>query len=172
MKKKLIIYELNELPYKLFKNFITNYPNSNLAKIYNEGSLTITDTDDGGELHPWSTWPTFHMGVNNKLHNYQYLNQDVHKDDIFRPIWDELLAKNFTIGIYGLLQSRISDVLNKKIKFYIPDTFNSDSKCIPEKLNPIQNFNDLLLSNYLFIKVKFSEIIFNYLKLLKEGFFK
>ena len=73
MKKKLILYELNEIPHKLLINFIKSYPNSYLSRIYEEGSLVKTYSDDKGELHPWSTWPTFHMGVNNSLHKYRYL---------------------------------------------------------------------------------------------------
>ena len=34
---------------------------------------------DEGELHPWSTWPTVHRGVNNNLHKIRFINQDLKK---------------------------------------------------------------------------------------------
>ena len=64
--RKLIIYELNEIPQKLLEDFILSRPNSSLSYIYKEGVFTKTISSDIGELHPWSTWPTFYRGVDNK----------------------------------------------------------------------------------------------------------
>ena len=66
--QKLIIYELNEVPVKVLKKYINNFPHSNLSYIYKNGIFHKTNTTDDGELHPWSTWPTVHRGVNNKIH--------------------------------------------------------------------------------------------------------
>ena len=73
---KLIIYELNELPLKLLKDYIELKPKSAIAEIYKNGFLNVTNSSDNGELHPWSTWPTFYRGVNNKLHKIRFINQD------------------------------------------------------------------------------------------------
>ena len=61
-KKSLIIYELNEIPKKVIENFVNKYPTSNLAKLCNNQGFSETFTNDSGELHPWSSWPTFHRG--------------------------------------------------------------------------------------------------------------
>ena len=60
---KLIIYELNEIPRKLFDLYVNKFPNSSFAEIANKGIVLNTITKDIGELHPWSTWPTVHRGV-------------------------------------------------------------------------------------------------------------
>ena len=60
--KKLIIYELNECPEKLLNDYIELKPKSSIAAIYKLGFLKKTKTEDSGELHPWSTWPTFYRG--------------------------------------------------------------------------------------------------------------
>ena len=65
----LIIYELNEVPEKLLKKYINDRPHSNFAKLYKSGIFKITTTNDDGELHPWSTWPSLHRGVPNFVHN-------------------------------------------------------------------------------------------------------
>ena len=76
-KRKIILYELNEVPKKLVDFYVNKNPNSALAFISNEGINLDTITMDEGELHPWSTWPTVHRGVNNNLHNIRYINQDL-----------------------------------------------------------------------------------------------
>ena len=66
--KKLIIYELNEVPIRVLEKYLLTNPKSNLSYICKSGVLKKTVTFDDGELHPWSTWPTVHRGVNNKIH--------------------------------------------------------------------------------------------------------
>ena len=74
---KLILYELNEVPVKLLNFYTTLKPNSNFNYLINSGKLKPTITNDIGELHPWSTWPTVHRGVNNNIHNIRFINQDL-----------------------------------------------------------------------------------------------
>ena len=62
--KRLLIYELNEVPKKIVIDFIKKRPSSTLAKIIKEGSFLETYASDQEELHPWSTWPTVYRGVN------------------------------------------------------------------------------------------------------------
>ena len=76
-KMKLIIYELNEIPRKLFDFYINKFPNSSFAEIANKGIILNTITKDIGELHPWSTWPTVHRGVYNDVHKIYSINQDL-----------------------------------------------------------------------------------------------
>ena len=78
-ESSLIIYELNEIPQKVLVHYIRHKPKSFLAKICREMSFAETITTDKGELHPWSSWPTFHRGVNNEVHKIKYLNQDLVK---------------------------------------------------------------------------------------------
>ena len=57
-------------------------------ELISSGHLVSTICTNKGELHPWSTWPTFHRGVTNTLHNINYINQDLSEiNSIYPPIW-------------------------------------------------------------------------------------
>ncbi len=144
--KRLLIYELNEVPRKIVVDFIKKRPSSTLAKIIKEGCFLETYTSDQEELHPWSTWPTVYRGVNNKLHNIRYINQDLTSaDKKYPPVWQILEKNNIDIGIFGTLQS-YPPRSSKNYHFYIPDTFAPNKKTYPESLNSFQDFN-LQLAN-------------------------
>ena len=93
MKNKLIIYELNEFPRKLLNYYVKLKPYSNLSKLKKYGSVLNTFTTDKGELHPWSTWPTFYRGVDNTIHKITF-NQEREFDKKYPPIWEILLKIN------------------------------------------------------------------------------
>ena len=78
-KTKILIYELNEVPRKLFELYVEKYPNSAFSYFKKKGLVLDTFTKDDGELHPWSTWPTVHRGVYNFDHEIRFINQDLNK---------------------------------------------------------------------------------------------
>lgn len=143
--ERLIIYELNEVPPKLLNYFIKINPNSNLAKLTKKSEYFITYTKDDGELHPWSTWPTVHRGVNNYIHNIRFINQDLSLSKDYPPIWEILLNNNKKIGIFGSLQS-YPPLKGSNVSFYVPDTFAPSAECFPSELNDFQDFNLKLVS--------------------------
>lgn len=146
--KKLLIYELNEIPQKLLEDYILFKPNSSLSYIYKKGVFKKTVSSDIGELHPWSTWPTFYRGVDNTKHCLKFINQDkTFADKKFPPVWDLLYRNKVSIGIFGSLQSYPPPKKNKYIKFYLPDTFSPDAKSIPRDLEIFQEFNLSVVKN-------------------------
>ena len=145
--KKLLIYELNELPNELLLDYIKIKPASTISQLYKDGTFKITKTFDQGELHPWSTWPTFYRGVNNNLHRIQFINQDkTFAEKNYPPIWNILAKKGISIGIFGSLQSYPPPNL-ENINFYLPDTFAPKSDAIPDNLRIFQEFNLNLVGN-------------------------
>ena len=146
MINKLIIYELNELPRKLLNYYIKLRPESNLAYICDKGINLNTFTTDKGELHPWSTWPTFYRGVDNSIHKIKYINQDKEIAKNYPPVWEILAKKNISIGIFGTLQS-YPPLKGENIKFYLPDTFAPSAEAYPNFLNRFQKFNLTVCSN-------------------------
>jgi len=143
MKKKLILYELNEVPRKLLEHYIKERPHSALAKLVSEGYLFDTLTNDEGELHPWSTWPSLHRGVYNDKHGIKYINQDLTCANEFKPIWQILSENGKDVGVFGSLQS-YPPVLNQFVKFYLPDTFAPDFNSFPDEIEEFQKFNLLM----------------------------
>ena len=86
-KPKILLYELNEVPRRLLDLYVDRKPNSALSEIVKNGIIFNTNTKDQGELHPWSTWPTVHRGVNNQTHNIRFINQDLNGPSKYKPIW-------------------------------------------------------------------------------------
>ena len=139
-KKSLIIYELNEIPKKVLEKYISKNPKSNLAKLCKINGYSETFTSDSGELHPWSSWPTFHRGVNCQKHKIKFLNQDISKASKFPPIWQRLKDEGFSIGIFGSLQS-FPPLKGDNVKFFLPDTFAPYPNAYPKYLEDFQSFN-------------------------------
>jgi len=140
MKKTLILYELNEVPEKVIREYIKIRPHSYLAKLISKSEFLLTFTDDVGELHPWSTWPTVHRGVPNFIHNIRFINQDLTCAKKYPPIWEVLASMGISIGIFGSLQS-YPPLKGKNFKFYVPDTFAPNKTCYPKYLSDFQEFN-------------------------------
>lgn len=139
-KKRLLCYELNEVPWKVFDKYIELRPNSFFAKNLRHFQQLTTSTKDSGELHPWSTWPTMHRGVSNDEHNIRYINQSLVEAEAYPPVW-EILAKNgITIGVFGSLQS-FPVYEHANTLFYLPDTFSPAADSFPKSIQPFQKFN-------------------------------
>ncbi len=138
--KKLILYELNEVPLKLLKHYSEVRPHSNISYLLNQGNILKTTTDDKGELHPWSTWPTVHRGVTNETHKINFINQDLSIAKKWPPIWEKLARTKISIGIFGSLQS-FPPYIHENTKFYLPDTFSPTPEAYPKDLEAFQKFN-------------------------------
>src|SRR6516165_8432903 len=141
--KRLIVYELNEVPIKIFNWFVQRNSNgSNVASLMRNGRIINTITEDSGHLSPWITWPTMHRGVTNANHgifdfgqNLKFINQD------YPPIWEFLAKGGLRVGMFGSLHTYPlpSDLDN--YAFYVPDTFAAGPECFPDKFTAFQEFN-------------------------------
>tara|TARA_Y100001968_G_scaffold192852_1_gene176811 strand:+ start:844 stop:2214 length:1371 start_codon:yes stop_codon:yes gene_type:complete len=138
--KGLVLYELNEVPRRLIDLYVNKRPNSTIAKIAKSSSIVNTYSNDIGELHPWTTWPTVHRGVTNKIHKIQFINQDLTFASKWPPIWEILAKKGIPIGVFGSLQS-YPPLNNDKTLFYLPDTFAPSPDAIPTSLEKFQSLN-------------------------------
>jgi hypothetical protein len=140
--KKLILYELNEVPLKLFRWFISAYPHSAIAGLFRDGAVIETYTEDEGHLSPWITWPTLHRGVTNSCHNIYDFGQDLNvANHLYPPIWDLIARSQRTVGIFGSLHSYPLPHDLTNYSFYVPDTFAAGPECFPADLTTFQAFN-------------------------------
>lgn len=139
--KKLIIYELNEIPPKLLNLYCSLKPNSTIAKLTKKGRFIKTYTNDYGELHPWTTWPTVHRGIGREIHQISFLNQPLVNLKKYPPVWDILQKNNISTGIFGSLHSYKKKYNSKYISFHLPDTFAPDPKASHSGLKLFQEFN-------------------------------
>lgn len=135
---RVILYELNEVPWKIIDIFVKKYPKSTLAEILNHSLQYTTVTKDSGELHPWTTWPSFHRGVYNNDHNICFLNQEIKTP--YKPTWEILSDHKLPVGVFGSLQSWPVPKKGAYV-FYVPDTFAQTSETHPKSVQPFQKFN-------------------------------
>tara|TARA_B100000242_G_C43051812_1_gene491484 strand:- start:2232 stop:3623 length:1392 start_codon:yes stop_codon:yes gene_type:complete len=165
----LVVYELNEVPKKVLDYYISRRPKSNLSRLCKTGLFKITYTNDEGELHPWSTWPSVHRGVTNGKHNIKFLNQDKNCAKSYPPIWEILEKSGLTIGIFGSLQT-YPPYKSKNVDFFVPDTFAPASSSIPTDLELFQRFNlSLARKNKAYAgNIKILDLI-NLFKIIKKG---
>lgn len=137
---RLLCYELNEVPWRVIDRYVAGRPGSNVARLLKRSAQITTRTTDSGELHPWSTWPTMHRGVNNDAHHIRFINQDLSVAKQTPPVWQIMVANGKSVGLVGCLQSyppsRDSDVL-----FHVPDTFAPGPETHPTKYVPFQSIN-------------------------------
>jgi len=139
---KVILFELNEVPYKVIHHFCKLYPGSNLAKVLSKGRKYETYAEDQGHLSPWITWPTVHRGVTNEKHFISDFGQDLNEQERRYPaIWNLLAKKGIKIGLFGSLHTYPVPGNIENFSFYVPDTFAAGSECFPKKLETFQKFN-------------------------------
>lgn len=137
---KIIVYELNELPWRVLDRYLSEAPNGPFARLVSESAAYTTITPDEGELSPWITWPTLHRGVDSSIHGLKFLNQDKSCSSQWPPIWEILQHNGITTGVFGSLQSFPPANSNMSL-FHIPDTFSPSPITQPKYVSSFQAFN-------------------------------
>ena len=147
MKKRLVLFELNEVPVRVLDLFVAEFPKSSLAQLLATGAYVKTTSVDSGNLSPWITWPTLHRGVDNTKHGLTSFGQPLQKTGgEFPPIWQLLAANGLSVGVFGSLHSYPIPADTNNYSFYIPDTFASGPECIPTSIAAFQAFNLAMVS--------------------------
>ena len=140
--KKVVFYELNEVPRKVLVDYTQANPRSALAQIYRHSDFYETVTADKGHLSPWITWPTLHRGVTNEKHLIQNFGQDLAEVNQEYPAYTELLSRHgVKVGVFGSLHTYPLPADVSRYAFYVPDTFANGSECFPDDLTCFQDFN-------------------------------
>ena len=135
----LIIYELNEVPRKIFEHFSHISPESSWALFFNKAKKFETIAADVGHLSPWTTWPTVHRGVRDSEHEIKDFGQSLGKvNKEYPPLWELLANNDLNVGLFGSLHSFPVPKNLNGYKFYVPDTFAAGSECFPKKLSIFQ----------------------------------
>lgn len=143
----MIVYELNEVPKRIFTFYADAFPSSTFAYLLKHSALFATRAPDLGHLSPWITWPTMHRGVSNVDHEISDLGQDLAQVNKEFPAIQNLLADNgVRVGVFGSLHSYPLPKNLDNYAFYVPDTFAAGEECFPEKLSHFQAFNLSMVS--------------------------
>ncbi len=142
IKRKILLCELNEVPMRVFSHFAEKHPDSNLANILPASTFAKTLTTDEGHLHPWTTWPTLHRGVNNLHHKIKDFGENLtDQNEQYPSIWDILAKAGIKVGVFGSIHSYPLPPNYRDFSFYLPDIFANSDECYPETLRPFHSFN-------------------------------
>lgn len=139
MGRRVLLYELNEVPWEIVDLYVAARPRSNLSKLLPRALLRTTVDDDAVELMPWRTWPTFHTSLHTADHNSYDQGQD---PGTFRgtPLWQAADDAGARVGLFGLLQSWPPTPFRSG-GFYVPDSFARTPDTFPPSLRRFQAFN-------------------------------
>ena len=139
--RKIIFFELNEVPWRIIDYYTQKYPDSALAQKLPQCDQYETHAVDS-VLSPWITWATLHRGVAATHHQIHHFNQNLNRiNQQFPPICQILSSNGIRTGVFGSLHSYpLPDNLNN-YSFYVPDSFATNSECFPEYLSIFQEFN-------------------------------
>jgi len=139
--KKIILFELNEVPLRVIDQFCAWRPASNLALTLPLCRQHQTYAEDS-KLSPWTTWSTLHRGVVDRKHTIHEFGQDlVEINEQFPQIWEILQRQGVSVGVCGSLHTYPLPEGVAKYDFFIPDTFAAGPECFPELLTTFQDFN-------------------------------
>ena len=141
-QRKIILFELNEVPWRVMNDFCQKFPNTFLAKNISKCYKYETVTPDAGELSPWITWPTLHRGVSNEKHHISDFNQDLTAVNKSYPsVWEILQRNGVKTGVCGSMHSSPPPANYREYSFFIPDPFATTKDAHPKYVETFQDFN-------------------------------
>lgn len=142
MDKRIILFELNEVPLRIIDQYCIWRPESALARYLPHCYQYETYAEDIGHLSPWKTWPTVHRGVTNERHMITDFGQDLSEQNKeFPPVWDILAKNGVKPGICGSLHTYPPPKNFENYAFFLPDTFAAGTESFPPELELFQKFN-------------------------------
>jgi hypothetical protein len=144
-KRKILLFETNEIPFKIFDDYVEKHPASHLARLMDAAKQMTTVCEDQIELDPWISWPTLHRGVIDEEHQILHLGQSLdYADEHYPPVWRLLSSAGIKVGVMGSLHSsNIPEDLDS-YSFYVPDFFANKPFAHPANVIAFQQFNLLM----------------------------
>ena len=142
MRRAIVLFELNEVPWEILDDYVAARPGSGLARVLARSHSFTSMAADRGHLSPWTTWPTLHRGVNDERHMIASFGEDRSEADRrFPPVWTLLHDAGVSAGVCATLHSYpVPDDLGS-YAFYLPDPFASEPVAHPPELVEFQRFN-------------------------------
>ena len=142
MMQKILLFEINEVPFRVIDYYCDKRPTSTLARILTRSRQYETVTEDSLALDPWISWPTMHRGVPDNKHQILHLGQVLDEVDAqYPPIWRLLKQAGVSVGVFGSLHSSTVPDDAAEYSFYVTDCFDNRVFAHPKALEPFQEFN-------------------------------
>lgn len=146
-ESKVLVLELNEVPWKVLYTFVEKHPKSAFAKILSRCGRLDTHLPDSGQLHPKTSWQTFHRGVPDHVHQIREYNQlNSHGHSHNPTFWTLAQAAGKRVGCGASIGSWPLPENKKNIDFWFSDPFSPDPDSIPKNVGAFQEFNTLAVA--------------------------
>ncbi len=146
-RDKVLIIELNEVPWKVIDSFVEKHPGSALAGIMQRAGRITTRLPDTGQLHPKTSWQTFHRGVPDYVHGIREYNQLHSEGQRNNPtLWTLASQAGKRVGCGASIGSWPLPEDRANVDFWFADPFAPDPTSIPEPVTAFQEFNTLAVA--------------------------
>lgn len=141
MSKKIVFFELNEVPWRVLEDHMAERPSGALARMTRRAKHFETYAEEQ-DLSPWITWASLHRGVDEGSHGITDFNQELGEvNGAYPSIWELLAKQGVSVGVCGSVHSNPCPSNREDYSFFIPDPFARDSRCWPPVLEAFQDFN-------------------------------
>ena len=143
-RQKIIIFEINETPLRIFRHFQKLKPGSHVDKLLQSSQVIETQALDVDQsfLYPSQTWASLNTGAPYSLHHIHWYGDP--KPDDYPLFWKTVAENGHSVGTVNTLHSspaRTFAETNDNYKFVLPDCFAADSYTKPWYLEPFQQLN-------------------------------
>lgn len=128
-------------------DFIERHPSSAFSSVMPRSCRITTHLPDTGQLHPKTSWQTFHRGVPDHVHGireYNQLHSEGHSNN--PTIWSLALQANKRVGCGASIGSWPMPEDKENIDFWFADPFAPDPESIPAAVTAFQEFNTLAVA--------------------------
>ncbi len=141
-KRKLIIFEVNEVPRQVLQAYAASRPNSYLGRKLSSGSYFETRANDLDEdlLYPSQAWASINTGKPFSEHKVKWFSDPKRFEDFF---WYQAMQSGLKVALVGTPHTSPAKSITgvENFKVLIPDFFAEDEYVVPERFTPLQSFN-------------------------------
>jgi|GEM_PF-3515767 len=144
MSQRVIVFEVNEVPLRIYRHFQKTRPGSNVDRLLQSSRVLETMALDVPEsfLYPSQTWASLNTGAPYDSHQIHWYNDP--KPRQFPLYWRTMAEAGLRVGAVNTLHSSPAEgyaETNPNYAFVIPDCFAADSYTKPRFLEPFQALN-------------------------------
>jgi hypothetical protein len=144
---KVLVLELNEVPWKVIHTFVERYPSSAFASVLPKAGRLKTHLPDTGQLHPKTSWQSFHRGVPDHVHGIREYNQLHSPGHQHNPsFWTLAGNAGKRVGCGASIGSWPAPEDSQNVDFWLADPFAPDPTSIPAEVTVFQEFNTLAVA--------------------------
>lgn len=143
--RRLIVFEINEIPLSILEWYAARKPRSTIAKVLATDAVGQTVASDEGvkELYPSQTWASLATGVPYDKHGVYWYGDPKPAE---YPLYWQAAAARRRVGLVGTLHSSPFEEQcgADGITFAVPDVFGPTATTRPDSLEPFQAFNQTM----------------------------